>query len=220
MGLLISCPSCRATCRVEAEHCGKQLRCGKCGKPFLVPPAAPPRPAGPPARPSQAIKGPRPAPPATAPAATARPGSAPSRPQTRPPQQGRPRRGETEGEPRRSRLPLILALAGGGGLALVVLVVVLVIALGSGDGPQAAAPPEGNGQLPLAAAAEPPPGPAPAHIDPATVQRVKRSTAYLHVTLHNGETAEGSGFFGAEPGIVLTNAHVLGMLHADGRRPR
>ncbi|MCI0459760.1 MAG: serine protease [Gemmataceae bacterium] len=70
------------------------------------------------------------------------------------------------------------------------------------------------------AAPQPPPGPAPAQIDPGVVRKVKRSTAYLRVTLHNGTMAEGSGFFGAEPNIVLTNAHVLGMLQADGRLPR
>src|SRR5262249_23461162 len=36
----------------------------------------------------------------------------------------------------------------------------------------------------------------------------------------NGQVAQGSGFFGIEPGIVLTNAHVLGMLEPSSRLPQ
>jgi hypothetical protein len=43
---------------------------------------------------------------------------------------------------------------------------------------------------------------------------------YLRVTEARGSVAQGSGFFGIVNGIVLTNAHVLGMLDADGRRPQ
>jgi len=63
------------------------------------------------------------------------------------------------------------------------------------------------------------PGPVPANMDPATVTRVKDSTVYLRVQLPNGSVAEGSGFLCVEPGIVMTNAHVLGMLQADATPP-
>src|SRR5262249_13806232 len=46
------------------------------------------------------------------------------------------------------------------------------------------------------------------------VNRVRKSTVYIETL-----TASGSGFFGAEPGIILTNAHVLGMLRRGSSEP-
>ena len=37
--------------------------------------------------------------------------------------------------------------------------------------------------------------------------------------LPDGNAVEGTGFLTDEPGLVLTNAHVLGMLDPDSRRP-
>jgi tetratricopeptide (TPR) repeat protein/S1-C subfamily serine protease len=67
---------------------------------------------------------------------------------------------------------------------------------------------------PDAPTVEVPPGPAPAVIDKDTAHKVKKATAYLRVRLASGKTVEGSGFFAVQPGLVFTNAHVLGM-----RRP-
>ncbi len=67
---------------------------------------------------------------------------------------------------------------------------------------------------------DPPAGePVPAQIAVDAVRKVKKATAYLRVNLPGGGVAEGTGFFGAEPGIVFTNAHVLGMLQADSIPP-
>jgi len=51
---------------------------------------------------------------------------------------------------------------------------------------------------------------------------VKRATVYLRVHLPDGSTAFGTGFFGCKesPSIVLTNAHVVGMLAPDSARPQ
>ena len=49
---------------------------------------------------------------------------------------------------------------------------------------------------------------------------MKKATVYLRVTLPNGQVAMGSGFFGYKPGLILTNAHVLGMLDPDSRKPQ
>ena len=38
--------------------------------------------------------------------------------------------------------------------------------------------------------------------------------------MDNGSSAEGSGFFAMEPGLVLTNAHVVGMLETTAGKPR
>ncbi len=57
-------------------------------------------------------------------------------------------------------------------------------------------------------------------IGPDAVRRVKQATVYLKVDTSDGQTAEGSGFLAVERGIVITNAHVLGMLQARSKPPR
>jgi S1-C subfamily serine protease len=57
-------------------------------------------------------------------------------------------------------------------------------------------------------------------LDGAVLKKVKAATIRLEVTLPNGDVVEGSGFFTDEPGVILTNAHVLGMLSADSRFPQ
>ena len=58
-----------------------------------------------------------------------------------------------------------------------------------------------------------------ARFDPAILKKVKAATVHLEVQFSNGASAEGSGFFTQEPGLVVTNAHVLGMLDAASRPP-
>jgi predicted Zn finger-like uncharacterized protein len=50
--------------------------------------------------------------------------------------------------------------------------------------------------------------------------RVKRSTVFIHVTSNDGSQASGSGFFGIEKELVLTNAHVVDMLSPESRPPK
>ena len=66
---------------------------------------------------------------------------------------------------------------------------------------------------------EPAPPAATGQLAPEVLRRVKDATVHLKVTLPEG-SAEGSGFFAGERGIVLTNAHVLSMFKADSRRPK
>jgi predicted Zn finger-like uncharacterized protein len=54
------------------------------------------------------------------------------------------------------------------------------------------------------------------------LEKAKKATVYLEVEDAHGRQATGSGFFGV-PGarnLVLTNAHVVGMLAPDSQRPR
>jgi S1-C subfamily serine protease len=51
------------------------------------------------------------------------------------------------------------------------------------------------------------------------LDKVKRATVYIRVTEADGQ-ASGSGFFEAASGLVMTNAHVIGMLHADEPAPQ
>jgi hypothetical protein len=59
----------------------------------------------------------------------------------------------------------------------------------------------------------------PNQITPDVVGKVKQATVHIRVTLLNGDAAEGSGFIAVEPGIIVTNAHVVGMLGANSQRP-
>ncbi|HLJ96482.1 MAG TPA: trypsin-like peptidase domain-containing protein [Gemmataceae bacterium] len=76
-------------------------------------------------------------------------------------------------------------------------------------------PPPKAADLPAPAKA-----PANSQLPPDLIQKVKRATVYLRVTLADGNVAQGSGFFGVESNIVLTNAHVIGMLRPESRRPQ
>jgi Trypsin-like peptidase domain len=49
------------------------------------------------------------------------------------------------------------------------------------------------------------------------LRKVKAATVYLEIAKTNTTTAQGSGFLTDEPGIIVTNAHVVGM--ADPRNP-
>jgi hypothetical protein len=61
--------------------------------------------------------------------------------------------------------------------------------------------------------------PLPAQLAPAAVARVKQATVFLRVTTADGGKAEGSGFFTLKPGLLITNAHVLGMLGKQSKAP-
>ena len=52
------------------------------------------------------------------------------------------------------------------------------------------------------------------------LKSVKHATVQLRVKLANNRVAEGSGWFAVEKGLIITNAHVLGMVDADSRRPQ
>ena len=59
---------------------------------------------------------------------------------------------------------------------------------------------------------------APA-MSPATVRKVKRATVHLKVRVASGAVYEGTGFFIDAPGLIVTNAHVVGMLEPNSRKP-
>src|SRR5262249_9123519 len=57
-------------------------------------------------------------------------------------------------------------------------------------------------------------------LDEGKLRSLKDATVYINVQLPNGRVAQGSGFFALEPGLIITNAHVVGMLEPDSRRPK
>ena len=54
--------------------------------------------------------------------------------------------------------------------------------------------------------------PAPGEMSADAIRRVKRNTVYIRVQLGDGRQASGSGFVDAGSKLVMTNAHVVGML--------
>jgi predicted Zn finger-like uncharacterized protein len=95
------------------------------------------------------------------------------------------------------------------------------------EAPVAPAPAPLAAPPPAAVVVVAPPAPPPAGagarlITPDARDRVKHATVYIQVTFPDGRKASGSGFFGAResPNIVLTNAHVLGMLAPESHAPK
>jgi S1-C subfamily serine protease len=48
-------------------------------------------------------------------------------------------------------------------------------------------------------------------LPPEKLDLAKKATARLRVTLADGKISQGSGFFAFDPGVLITNAHVVGM---------
>jgi S1-C subfamily serine protease len=72
----------------------------------------------------------------------------------------------------------------------------------------------------VALAASPASALAGGKLSEETLKALKDATVYIQVTLPNGQVAQGSGFLAMESGLVFTNAHVVGMLEPDSRRPQ
>jgi len=51
------------------------------------------------------------------------------------------------------------------------------------------------------------------------VRKTKQATVYLRVADARNKTGGGSGFLAVEPGVVITNAHVVGMMTASSKPP-
>ncbi len=99
---------------------------------------------------------------------------------------------------------------------------------GTEDGDPDAPPPEAPADDP-AGADKPSPDKKPrptnagafvGHLAPEVLQKVKRATFYLRVTMANDQRGTGSGFLVDDTGVVATNAHVLGMLQRETAKPK
>jgi S1-C subfamily serine protease len=125
----------------------------------------------------------------------------------------------------------LIGLGAAGGAA-VVLIIFLRLPRGETEKQAAAAANGGSsstaelGELGMAAALEEEPDPGDADEPPPSnatlpadvLQRVKKATVLVRVKSQRGD-ATGSGFFAVQPGTVLTNAHVVGMLQPDSPPP-
>jgi S1-C subfamily serine protease len=62
--------------------------------------------------------------------------------------------------------------------------------------------------------------PVSGKISEAAKAKVKNATVFLKVKEADGTEVSGSGFFGMEKDVVITNAHVVGMLARESRPPK
>lgn len=223
MNLQMRCPSCNKLLQVAERLAGKKVRCTECDEIVLAP-----------AKSSAAKTAVTSRPPARKP-----PKSDPDdddRDDERSSSRSSSRSDGKRGKRKRksSGAGLWIGL-GAGGFGLVLIIVGLIVFLSSSAPRQEAPvnPPNFAGGMPMQApvmapvgapmqqivAAPPAGGPVPAAIESATVRRVKQATALLRVTTANGLRGEGSGFFALEQGLVITNAHVVGMMQSTSKPP-
>jgi S1-C subfamily serine protease len=208
MGIRIVCPVCKTSEVVGEEASGLVIVCQGCGKSIRVPKLARPEPPIRPERHGQ---------PGDAGIRAAR-----SRPLAACGAEDRNAPDAAESRANGSALLWILIGAGVAGLGLLGvagLAVSLYLVQEPDPRPPVAAQAP-TAVSPLLTGMQELAKPAPAQIDPDSVKRVKRSTVYLRVSQLGGGAAEGSGFFGLEPGLVVTNAHVVDMQRVGRRMPR
>ena len=116
-----------------------------------------------------------------------------------------------------------LSLGGTIMLVAVVVVGVLVVRKATSETKPAA-----SGATTVAQTSLPRPGPLakkePDPVDgsptPAMVEKVKKATVRVRVLFNNGKGGSGTGFVEKDSRLVLTNAHVLGLMDKKDRGPR
>lgn len=238
MPLRVSCPSCQATYSIDDASRGKTFRCQACQRPFGVQPT--PSPV---AR-SEDRTAPAPRGTASPPPPVPAPPPRDTRDEDERPARNRRKKADQDGP---STGLLVGVLAGCVVLTLVFGGVAIAF-WSSGEtkpGPDVGArprvkmppappsaapppkPPEAKPPKAKPPKAKPevkpevvsPPAAPPATLSAADLGRVKKATVHLKVNLPGGGVSQGTGFFAVEPGVIITNAHVLGMLTPDSLAP-
>ncbi len=86
-------------------------------------------------------------------------------------------------------------------------------------GPSVVMPLQKTPEAPRAGEAVKSPPPTRTVPDQATMNRVKSAAVFIEVEDNTGK-AWGSGWFGMEPNLIFTNAHVMGMLAPGASKPK
>jgi predicted Zn finger-like uncharacterized protein len=241
MAIRITCPHCKTSFQVADDKDGKTLRCTKCQTAFTATAEKPEIRTGAP----KICPVPTPRSKAEGESERQKPRPATKRRTDEndtdedsidePKRVGKKGRGK---KAPKSKNGLIVSLAAGGGLVVIGIVVIMLFLLRSGDGKKAKIPePIANADGGEPKVVSVPPGiptappvtevpkkdlpdtPLPAQIDGAKVAAVKKATVYIRVQMPRGGIGEGTGFLAGAEGLVVTNAHVVGMLSARSTRP-
>jgi S1-C subfamily serine protease len=147
-----------------------------------------------------------------------------------------PRRGSREFEPPRrdgyaprqaksGPTPLLIISLLGGTIMLVAVVVVgvLVVRKATSETKPAASGATTVAQTSLPRPAPPAkkePDPVDGSPTPAVVEKVKKATVRVRVLFNNNKGGSGTGFVEKDSRLILTNAHVLGLMDKKDRGPR
>jgi S1-C subfamily serine protease len=230
MPVRITCPSCQISYPVDDALRGKRVLCIHCDRPMQIPAAA--SKAAPPS-PVKAAPAVQPALKNAVRPAKVKPASRAVTPLDDDPDEPRGRRRAAPAK--RSIAPLVWV--GCGALVLLVLVGgaaaviggVFLVSRSSDPVAKTATPSDaggttekktddaGKGDKKADPGDEPGPG---GQLSKNVRNKVVSATVYMLVTQGDGRVAEGSGFLAFEPGLVLTNAHVVGMLKPEQEPPR
>lgn len=214
--VVVNCSACATALKVPAAMLGKRLRCSRCNEVFTAAeePAVPMAEAVP-----ETVEDDNP---------FALPSGPPSEPRAREVErEPAPRRGARPAAPTGRPKGKMIALIAGGSL-----LVLLTLGLGGYAIWSATRSPT----KPTETAGAPKDTPKPKDKQPeraklpekvalppkmadATRERVKSSTVYVRTRYADGKVGSGSGFFAAAPGLVVTNAHVVGQSPQTGVKP-
>jgi S1-C subfamily serine protease len=250
MDLQVRCPSCKTLLNVPGTLAGKKIRCTKCDKVLTAPGgSSPERETSKEAIAPRSRMEKSAAPPRSDPDDDYRVDDSRSEDRARGKSSSK-RRQRDKSERPGSLLGLWLAIGGGSLVIIAITVVVLILltrpdppppalpeipVVAQKQMPQQVFPPfqQFPGGVPLQPGIDvmpqeipqvlpggPAGGPPAVPLDKEVVEKVKQSTVYLRVTMGNGQVGEGSGFLALEPGLVLTNAHVVGMLLTGAAPPK
>jgi S1-C subfamily serine protease len=235
-----ACPECQTRLQLPEGLAGKKVRCPKCKNPFVVPGAASAQQELERTKPTPLSKAPKASKEAQA---TFEPVGSPFdtsvTPQRKPPAVPRRAREDDFGsseqrpkskparraKPEQAAFPWLLVSILGGVMGLVLLAVIGVLVVVTTPAHKVVVRKDRPAEVVVAQAKqepvlekpvvfEKPKEPLPAAISVETTQRVKKATTQIRVTMAGGDVGEGSGFFAFERGLVVSNAHVVGMLHS------